>query len=215
MHRWATGPGSPWGAAKGKGQGLALHQVGLPWPWQGSCLTPQSPHPGSGPDASACLARTSSVLLRSHKDPAYHGVGHVRLKINISYQKREEREELRWNPVAVRLHTVGFFPLCWRSALCIASCPLPSLWGVHGCVPSCLTLCDPMDCNPPGSSVHGILQARILEWVAMASSRGSSWPRDQTHVSCVGRWIWQALASEPPPVPVTPSYMAGKSAPSG
>ena len=43
---------------------------------------------------------------------------------------------------------------------------------------SCLTLCDPMDCSPPGSSVHGILQARILEWVAMPSSRGSSWLRD-------------------------------------
>ena len=38
--------------------------------------------------------------------------------------------------------------------------------------------CDPMDCSPPGSSVHGILQARILEWVAMPSSRRSSWPRD-------------------------------------
>ena len=45
---------------------------------------------------------------------------------------------------------------------------------------SCLTLCDPMDCSPPGSSVHGMLQARILEWVAMPSSRGSSQPRDQT-----------------------------------
>ena len=43
---------------------------------------------------------------------------------------------------------------------------------------SCLTLCDPMDCNPPGSSVHGILQARILELVVISSSRGSSQPRD-------------------------------------
>ena len=46
------------------------------------------------------------------------------------------------------------------------------------------TLCDPMDCSPPGSSVHGILQARILEWVAISSSRGSSQPRDGTWVSC-------------------------------
>ena len=51
---------------------------------------------------------------------------------------------------------------------------------------SCLTLCNPMDCSPPGSTVHGILQARILEWVAMPFSRGSSWPRDQTWVSCTG-----------------------------
>ena len=56
----------------------------------------------------------------------------------------------------------------------------------------CPALCDPMDCNPPGSSVHEILQARILEWVAMPSSRGSSWPRDQTLFSyafCIGRHI--------------------------
>ena len=48
---------------------------------------------------------------------------------------------------------------------------------------SCLTLCDPIDCGPPGSSVHGILQARILEWVAISFSRKSSRPREQTQVS--------------------------------
>ena len=54
----------------------------------------------------------------------------------------------------------------------------------------CLTLCNPMNCNPPGSSVHGILQARILEWVAILFSRGSSWPRDWTQVSCTtGRFL--------------------------
>ena len=42
----------------------------------------------------------------------------------------------------------------------------------------CLTLCNPMDCKPPGSSFHGTLQARVLEWIAMPSSRGSAWPRD-------------------------------------
>ena len=49
---------------------------------------------------------------------------------------------------------------------------------------SCPTLCYPMDCNLPGSLVHGISQARILEWVAVPSSRGSSPPRDRTWVSC-------------------------------
>ena len=58
-----------------------------------------------------------------------------------------------------------------------------------------LTLCIPMDCSPPGSSVCGILQARILEWVAISSSRGSSQPRDQIWVSCTaGRFF----LSEPP-----------------
>ena len=47
----------------------------------------------------------------------------------------------------------------------------------------CLTLCDPMNCSLPGSSVHGILQTRILEWVVMPFSGGSSQPRDQTQVS--------------------------------
>ena len=57
---------------------------------------------------------------------------------------------------------------------------------------SCLTVCDPVDCSLPGSSVRGILQARILEWFAMPSSRRSSQPRDWNHVSyvcCIGRWI--------------------------
>ena len=49
----------------------------------------------------------------------------------------------------------------------------------------CLTLCDPMFCSPPDSSVHGILQARILEWAAMATSRGSSQPRDWGLLHCI------------------------------
>ena len=50
---------------------------------------------------------------------------------------------------------------------------------------SCPTLCDPMNYSPPGSSVHGILQGRKLEWVVMPFSRGSSWSRDWTRVSCI------------------------------
>ena len=51
------------------------------------------------------------------------------------------------------------------------------------------TLCDTMDCSSPCFSVHGISHARIPEWVAISSSRGSSWPRDWTHVSCISRQI--------------------------
>ena len=57
----------------------------------------------------------------------------------------------------------------------------------------CLTLCDPMDCSLPGSSVHRILQARRLERVAMPSSRGPSRPRDQTHVSYIGKQVLYPL----------------------
>ena len=60
---------------------------------------------------------------------------------------------------------------------------------------SCLTLCDPMDCSQPSSSIHGVLQARILKWVTILFSRGFSWPRDRTQVSCIaGRFltVWAA-----------------------
>ena len=59
-------------------------------------------------------------------------------------------------------------------------------------IQSCPIFCNPMDCSPPGSSDHGILQARILEWVAISFSRGSSQPRDRTHVSyvsCIGKRV--------------------------
>ena len=80
-------------------------------------------------------------------------------------------------------------PLVWwcRAVLCLVS-------------QSCPTLCGPRDCSPPGSSVHGILQARVLEWVVTSSSRGSSQPRGQTHISCISA---DSLLSEPPGKPLT------------
>ena len=68
-----------------------------------------------------------------------------------------------------------------------------SLGRAHGA--QCLTFCDPKDCSLPGSSVHGISQARILEWVAISFSRGSFRPRDRTQVSCIAA---NSLPSEPP-----------------
>ena len=62
-------------------------------------------------------------------------------------------------------------------------------------------LCEPMDCGPPGSSVHGILQARILEWVAMPSSRGSSRPMGWSHISCLLHWQVGSLPLVPPEMP--------------
>ena len=69
---------------------------------------------------------------------------------------------------------------------------------------SCLTLCDQMDCGLPGSSIHGILQARILERVAMPSFRGSSQPRDRTCVSCGSCIAGGFFTAEPSG---KPSYM--------
>ena len=82
------------------------------------------------------------------------------------------------------------------------------LWYLWICAKSfqlCPNLCDSMDSSPPGSSVHGLFQARILEWVAMSSSRGSSWPRNRTRICCVSciagtfftHWgTWEAPAKD-------------------
>ena len=64
----------------------------------------------------------------------------------------------------------------WEVCVCVRACT---------CAQSCLTLCNPMDCSPPGSCVHGTFQARILEWVGRFLLQGIFPPRDQTHVSCV------------------------------
>ena len=60
-----------------------------------------------------------------------------------------------------------------------------SVTGVCVCVQLCPSLCTSVDYSPSGSSVHGVFQARILELIAVSSFRGSFWPRDQTHVSCI------------------------------
>ena len=57
----------------------------------------------------------------------------------------------------------------------------------------CLTLCNPIDCSSPGSCIHGIIQARLLEWVAIPFSRGSYRPREGTQVTCIGRQILYQL----------------------
>ena len=92
-------------------------------------------------------------------------------------------EEVVVSPVRTLFFTVMFGPVCPYAQLCP-------------------TLCDPMDCSPPGSSVHEIIQARILEWVAIFSSRGSFLPRDRNFVSCIssvstGRFFTAAPPGKP------------------
>ena len=83
----------------------------------------------------------------------------------------------------------------------VSCCPLCCVPLCAKLLQSCPILCDPMDCSPPESSVHRTLQARILDWIAMPSSRRSSRLRDRTrvsHVSCIGRWVlyqWRRLGS--------------------
>ena len=94
----------------------------------------------------------------------------------------------------------------WKKALSYKHIPL-WLPDVHAkSLQSCLTLCDLMDCSPPGFSVHGILQARILEWAAMPSSRGSFWPSDWTCVSCLLCWQTGSVPLAPPGKPLWVPY---------
>ena len=91
-------------------------------------------------------------------------------------------------PLGESHRLLNAFLLVITLGLCVLAQPLQS----------CLTLCDPADYSPQGSSLHGILQARILECVAMPSSRGSSWPRDWICIACgslpLSHWGSPALA---------------------
>ena len=71
---------------------------------------------------------------------------------------------------------------------------------------SCPTLCDRMDCSLPGFSVHEIFQARVLEWVAISFSRGSSWHRGWTQVSCIAGWCFALWATRERPRICTTEY---------
>ena len=75
------------------------------------------------------------------------------------------------------------------------------------CAQSNLTLCDPMNCSLPSSSVHEISQAGILQWVAISYSRVSSQPRDRTHVSCVSAWAGRFFTTAPSGKPYTCIYI--------
>ena len=87
--------------------------------------------------------------------------------------------------------------------LCVRVCVCVCVWRAKS-LQSCLTLCHPVDYSLPGSSVYGILQARILEWVAMPSSRVSSLPRDRTQVSCGSCVAGRFFTAEPPGKPNIP-----------
>ena len=95
----------------------------------------------------------------------------------------------KWiNPSVQVSHSYGFFKKVYL--LKMEGNAIPR--AVHAKLFSGVWLCDPMDCSLPGSSVHGVLQIRILKWVAISSSKGSFWPRDWIWIfclSCNGRQI--------------------------
>ena len=99
----------------------------------------------------------------------------ISAQANVQVYLSDEHKEVKWLGHRVCMERCSPFVLLY---IC-----------VFVCAQSCLTLCDPMDCSPPGSSAHGIFQARILEWVAIFFFRGSSQPRNQTCISWSSRQI--------------------------
>ena len=137
--------------------------------------------------------------------------GHTEEKEGAAETEKVKRVGLKWKSLYSVRRT-------WNTSPCQLHLRSGLLWGHHTfqysvfvldewlsiCTKSpqwCLTLCNPMNCGPSDSSVHGILQARMLACIAMLSSRGSSQPRDWTcvsYVSCIGRqilYLWCYLGS--------------------
>ena len=103
------------------------------------------------------------------------------------------RSRLKWSKtLASPLTSISSPPVHWKRLLCLSA--------LLRMRPQLYPTLEPIDCNRPlAASVHGISQARILEWIAISFSMGSSWSRDQTHVICTGRWILYPLSHQRSP----------------
>ena len=145
--------------------------------------------------------RTVSVCM-----PPALGLGHISCAQEAA-PRSQHIKALGWPSCGIEEDAfLSFGSHCVRSVLrqcCWAPKVLESLeiFVLCVCFQSCTTFCDPMDCSPPGSSLSGNFQARILELVAMLSFRGSSQPRDQTcflFISCIGSGVF---VTKPPGKP--------------
>ena len=134
-----------------------------------------------GQSAGCCLWWPSTVCLFKHQESAFHTF------LYLIKPSCEGNAIPIFQGRKLKLTTSGYTIFSnSKNSMCAKS------------LQSCPTLCDPVDCSPPGSSVHGVSQARILEWSAMPSSRGSSQPRDWTrvyYVSCIGRRFFTTSTS--------------------
>ena len=164
--------------------------------WANPSFTPLSVAHEQGvqkPHSSLWACRSAEAIRGQHKSGDHDRVtfdcGNLGSRDFPSNHRRQQQESASRRP---RLSQTQF----------PCGCPLVGK--------SCLTLCDPVDGSLPGSSVHGSFQARVLEWGAFSFSRGSSQPRDQTHISCTGRQVlfhwatWEAHSSvDPAEMPVS------------
>ena len=100
-----------------------------------------------------------------------------------------------WNGPLILSYVLNLFSISYFRTLLEGSCH----WQLHMPLCSvaqlCLTLCNPINCSPPGSTAHEVFQARILEWVAISYSRRAPWPRDATLVSWIARQVFYHWAT--------------------
>ena len=141
-----------------------------------SCPTlcdPIDSSPPGSPVPGILQARTLERVAISFSN-AWKWKVKVKSLSRVTFQKWARYEKIK----EVTFCASEFVP--WEQQL-----PTIYLLCMFAWVLSCVWLCNPMDCSLPGYSVHGISQVIILEWVALSSSRGSSWAKDRTYVSCV------------------------------
>ena len=190
---------SPWTEEPGGLQSMESQRVGRDWATKQTFIimglnTLCPPSPGSfwKQVSLSCLGGACYWHLvgrdpASSQHPKMPGQPHEKASCNISINHVDETPCFR-NFSFYNNPSVGPFDLYEKSADIVRLGNLYQqvsylLFWWDGKVKSLshvLTLCDPMDCSPPGLSIHGIFQARVLEWIAISFSRGSSWPRDRT-----------------------------------
>ena len=122
--------------------------------------------------------------------------------MNWRYQHEQIKKKYDWGSglggyQALLLRSWDWIALVWTVFGHLFKFPANICPGSPACLLSHLWLCDHMNCILPGSSVHGIFPARILEWAAMPSSRGSSWPRDRICVSGISCTASEFFTAEP------------------
>ena len=139
---------------------------------------------------SQSLIKVMSIELILPSHPLFPSILLSSVFCSIRVFSDESALHIRWPNIGATIGAVFH-----NSSIFLHSAMTLTIFVMCVLVPqACPTLCNPGDCSPPGSSVLGIPQARMLEWVAIYFSRASSWPRDRTQICIAGRF----LPSEPP-----------------
>ena len=121
------------------------------------------------------IDQVNDAIFKAQDDSTWTGLFSGILPLPVSYELLFHTSSVNVNELAIQRADIT------SQILCLS----PHFKSGSEVAQSCPTLCDPIDCSLPGSSVHGIFQTIVLEWIAISFSRGSSQPRARTRVSCI------------------------------